>query len=152
VRRERRAAGAEGGGVTPQVREAVERAASRIISDLGITGPLTCHEAGRIAERFSGVPLIVRFPESIKGVMEGDFHTGTSIFVNKSVPDVQKPAVVLHELAHALLFSERYEDLNGPHLAGVPHRWFHEWVARAVERRYLEAGGVGPRTVGEVQD
>ena len=64
------------------------------------------------------------------------------IVCSAHIPRRQQACVLIHELAHRLCYSERYAHLNGEFAhKGYPPCLFSEYVARAVEQEFINAGG-----------
>ena len=74
-----------------------------------------------------------------------EFSDGGYIALSAHMTFAESCAVMIHELAHRLLYTPRFADWldKEREYRCYDEREWQEAVARAVERRFLEAGGTG---------
>ena len=114
--------------------------AALIAKDLGLqAGQTTYHDCLLLCEKFGEMPYISKMLPRKDGGM--CFNDGQIIF-SAELSHKERSMVLIHELAHRLCFSERYEYLNGEFAhKGYCPCLFWEYVARAVEQEFIKIGG-----------
>jgi len=147
----------------------LERCASHIREDLGIGSLPTFEEALSLAEMHGGEPIPTTEIETGETI-------GETIRVNPKLPKSLLILVILHELIHALCYSDRYVELNPvkaklvrqaedwpwssarAHVTGKPDGLTDPGAAalthrnwRAMLRQGLEAGDLAPEMEAEIE-
>ena len=118
----------------------VEAAAQTIAADLGFkpgcdTSPMAAFD---LCQMNGGNLLAGNYPWINGGLY---FPCLDYIVIDDNLPAPAKATVTIHELVHRLLYGQAYEPLNDVRFSDYDRREFGELVCRAVERRYVEAGG-----------
>lgn len=123
------------------------------IKELGVGGHFQFNALWRLCQEHGCEPyvspVLMRKAGGLWVDFNGDvseFGDGGQIMLSAHMTFAESCAVMLHELAHRVLYSPRFSDwaLEGSrrYRNYDPREW-QEAVARAVERLFLKAGGTG---------